>query len=88
MITKESKSALITEYRTSPADSGSVDVQVAILTHRISAMTEHLKRNRKDFSSRRGLTQMVSKRRKLLDYLVRTNPERYQKLIQRLGLRR
>ena len=69
-------------------DTGSADVQVAVLTERINHLTEHLKAHAKDHSSRRGLLQMVARRRGLLDYLKRTGPERYKTLIDRLGLRR
>lgn len=69
-------------------DTGSADVQVARLTDRINHLTEHLSSNKKDVSSRRGLLRMVARRRKLLDYLSRTDPERYQKVLATLGLRR
>jgi small subunit ribosomal protein S15 len=69
-------------------DTGSSEVQIALLSHRISELTEHLKAHKKDHHSRRGLIVMVSKRRRLLDYLRRTNPTCYQQLIERLGLRR
>jgi small subunit ribosomal protein S15 len=69
-------------------DTGSADVQVSLLTGRISHLTEHLTANKKDASSRRGLLRMVARRRKLLDYLARTDPERYQKVLSTLGLRR
>ena len=82
------KSSLREEYGQHDRDTGSVEVQVAILTGRISELTEHLKTHRKDHSSRRGLIMMVSKRRKLLDYLRSRTEERYTELIKRLGLRR
>jgi len=85
---KEVKRKIIEEYATHPGDTGSPEVQVALLTYRIQNLTEHLKKNPKDVHSRRGLILMVSKRRKLLNYLRDTSPERYQTLIQRLGLRR
>lgn len=69
-------------------DTGSADVQVSLLTARINHLTEHLTANKKDASSRRGLLRMVARRRKLLDYLSRTDPERYQKVLSTLGLRR
>lgn len=69
-------------------DTGSADVQVALMTERISHLTEHLAVNKKDVSSRRGLLRLVARRRKLLDYLSRTDPERYQKVLATLGLRR
>jgi small subunit ribosomal protein S15 len=87
-ITAEHKQALIGEYATHAGDTGSPEVQVAILTHRILGLTEHLKLHQKDFASRRGLLMMVGQRRRLLDYLKRTQEPRYQKLIERLGLRR
>lgn len=82
------KTAVKEEYRLHDRDTGSVDVQVALLTARINELTEHLQQNPKDHSSRRGLIKMVSHRRRLLDYISRRNSERYQKLIQSLGLRR
>lgn len=87
-ITAERKQALITEYGSKEGDTGSPEVQVAILTERITGLTEHLKAHQKDFASRRGLLMMVGQRRRLLDYLKRSNEGRYQKLIERLGLRR
>jgi len=82
------KRKIIEEYATHSGDTGSPEVQVALLTYRIQNLTEHLKKNPKDVHSRRGLILMVSKRRKLLNYLKEKSPERYQTLIQRLGLRR
>ncbi len=76
------------EYQQSDRDNGSVEVQVALLTSRIAELTEHLKANKKDHSSRRGLLTMVNKRRKLLSYLMKKDTSRYQELIKRLGLRR
>jgi small subunit ribosomal protein S15 len=87
-ITAERKQALITDYATHAGDTGSPEVQVAILTERITGLTEHLKAHQKDFASRRGLLMMVGQRRRLLDYLRRTDEGRYQTLIERLGLRR
>ena len=87
-ITAERKQTLIKEYATHEGDTGSPEVQVAILSDRISTLTEHLKAHQKDFASRRGLLMMVGQRRRLLDYLRRTNQGRYQTLIERLGLRR
>jgi len=87
-ITAERKAELITEFATKPGDTGSPEVQVAILTHRIKALTEHFKTNKKDNHSRRGLLTMVNKRRRLLDYLKATSEARYQDLIKRLELRR
>lgn len=87
-ITAERKTELIKEYETGPSDTGSPEVQVAVLTERILNLTEHLKIHKKDFHSRRGLLIMVGQRRRLLDYLKRRNQTRYQDLIGRLGLRR
>jgi small subunit ribosomal protein S15 len=87
-ITAERKTALIEEYKTKEGDTGSPEVQVAILTERIVNLTEHLKTHAKDFHSRRGLLVMVGQRRSLLDYLKGKDKSRYDTLIQRLGLRR
>ena len=87
-ITPERKAALITEYATKPGDTGSPEVQVAILTDRIKNLTEHFKTNKKDNHSRRGLLLMVNKRRSLLSYVQNKDEARYQDLIKRLGLRR
>jgi small subunit ribosomal protein S15 len=87
-ITAERKQELITEYASKSADTGSPEVQVAILSERIRNLTEHLSAHKKDFHSRRGLLVMVGRRRRLLDYLKRSNFGRYETLIGRLGLRR
>ena len=87
-ITDERKQALVNEYATKPGDTGSPEVQVALLSARITELTEHFKTHVKDHHSRRGLLRMVSRRRKLLDYLKRSNVEQYRKLIDRLGLRK
>ena len=87
MIEKDKKQSIIEEYKTHEADTGSTEVQVAVLTARIRELTEHMRAHKKDFHSRRGLLIMVGKRRKLLQYLKRTDFMRYQTLIQRLGLR-
>ncbi len=87
-ITAERKTALIKEYATKANDSGSPEVQVAILSERIANLTEHFKLHGKDNHSRRGLLKMVSTRRSLLDYVKKIDDERYKKLIDRLGLRR
>ena len=87
-ITQERKQDLISEYATAAGDTGSPEVQVAVLTERITNLTEHLKTHKKDFASRRGLLMMVGQRRRLLDYLRRKEQRRYQTLIERLGLRR
>ena len=87
-ITQERKSELIKDYGTKEGDTGSPEVQVAILSERINNLTEHLKAHQKDFASRRGLLMMVGQRRRLLDYLKSNDGARYQTLIGRLGLRR
>jgi small subunit ribosomal protein S15 len=87
-LTKEQRTALIGDYRRGEADTGSPEVQVALLTRRIEQLTEHLKAHAKDHHSRRGLLMMVGKRRRLLDYLRTEDIERYRALISRLGLRR
>jgi small subunit ribosomal protein S15 len=87
-ITKDKKSQLIEEYRRTSEDTGSPDVQIAVLTERINSLTQHLQGHRKDFSSRRGLLMLVSKRRRLLDYVRRHDPSRYVSLIGRLNLRK
>ena len=87
-IKAESKKNVITEFATKENDTGSPEVQVAILSKRITNLTEHLKIHKKDFHSRRGLLVMVGQRRRLLDYLHKKNAERYHNLIERLGLRR
>ena len=87
-ITADRKQALIKEYATGAKDTGSPEVQVAILSERIANLTEHFKGHGKDNHSRRGLLKMVSNRRSLLDYLQRIDEKRYQALIERLGLRR
>jgi small subunit ribosomal protein S15 len=87
-LLKEQKTALVGEYKRDESDTGSPEVQIAILTRRIDSLTEHLRTHGKDHHSRRGLLQMVGKRRRLLDYLRREDIERYRTLISRLGLRR
>ena len=88
MISKEKKAEIIATYGRKPGDTGSPEVQVAILTERIAELTEHLKVNQKDHHSRRGLLKMVGKRRALLAYLKDTDIESYRNLIERLGLRK
>ena len=88
MITKEKKAAIIKEYGLKEGDTGSPEVQVAILTARIQELTEHLKVNKKDNHSRRGLFMMVGQRRGMLDYLKKKDINRYRALIEKLGLRR
>ncbi len=87
-ITAARKQEVIAEYRRKDGDTGSADVQVAVLTARITGLTEHLKQHMKDHHSRRGLLLMVGQRRRLLDYVKRTDQPRYQSLISRLGIRR
>ena len=87
-IAAERKKKLIDEYSTNKGDTGSPEVQVAILTERIANLTEHFKTHKKDNHSRRGLLKMVSQRRRLLDYVKTKDEERYQKLISSLGIRR
>jgi len=87
-ITPDRKSELVKEYATKEGDTGSPEVQVAILTERIANLTEHFKDHKKDNHSRRGLLKMVSQRRRLLDYVKVKDEGRYQSLIERLGLRR
>ena len=87
-ITSERKAELIKEYQTNSSDTGSPEVQVAVLTERITNLTEHLKIHAKDHHSRRGLLIMVGQRRRLLDYTRRKSEDRYKTLIERLGLRR
>ena len=87
-ITAERRTALIGDYATGASDTGSPEVQVALLSERISNLTEHLKTHAKDFHSRRGLLMLVGRRRRLLDYLKNKNHARYQTLIGRLNLRR
>ena len=88
LISHESKLQTIEGYRLHGTDTGSSDAQVALLTERINGLSEHFKVHKKDHHSRRGLLELVSQRRRLLDYLRRTDPARYQALIERLGLRR
>ena len=88
MIAKEKKQAIIAEYGRTPNDTGSPEVQVAILTARIQELTEHLKQNPKDHHSRRGMLKMIGQRRGLLSYLKEIDNERYRSLIERLGLRK
>lgn len=88
MISKEKKTAIINEYARKAGDTGSPEVQIAILTERITELTAHLQEHPKDHHSRRGLLQMVGQRRGLLDYLKRTDIEAYRTLIERLGIRK
>ena len=88
MIRKEKKQEVMTAYRTHESDTGSPEVQVAVLTERVRELTEHLKVHTKDFHSRRGLLKMVGQRRGLLDYLKKTDLEKYRALIEKLGIRK
>lgn len=88
MISKDAKNKIIEEYKVHEGDTGSPEVQIAILTYRINELNEHLKTHKKDFHSRRGLLKMVGKRRGLLNYLMNNDIERYRNLIGRLGLRK
>lgn len=87
-MTKAEKTTIIADCRLNEGDTGSADVQIALLTHRINHLTDHLKVAAKDHSSRRGLISMVSKRRRLLDYLARTDKARYEAVIKKLGIRK
>lgn len=87
-ITKERKQTLIKDFRNADADTGSPEIQIALLTSRIGELTEHLKTHQRDYSSRRGLLGMVSRRRRLLDYLKKVNPQRYLNVIRRLDIRK
>ena len=88
MITKEKKAEIIAEYGRKEGDTGSPEVQIAILTERIKELTEHLQTNKKDHHSRRGLLKMVGQRRGMLDYLKKTDIEGYRALIEKLGIRK
>ena len=87
-ITKERKQEVIGDFKRADADTGSPEVQIAILTRRIGDLTQHLQTHRKDFASRRGLLMMVSRRRRLLDYLKKVDPQRYLDIIRRLDIRK
>lgn len=87
-ITRERKQELIGEFRRSDDDTGSPEVQIAILTSRINGLTEHLRAHKKDFACRRGLLMQVSRRRRLLDYLKKVDPQRYLDIIRRLDIRK
>ena len=87
-LAKETKEQVVSDFRTHDADTGSPQVQVALLSKRINELTDHFKTHKKDNHSRRGLLKMVSQRRSLLDYLKRTDIERYHEVVTRLGLRR
>ncbi len=87
-LAKETKETILSDYRTHESDTGSPQVQIALLSKRINELTEHFKIHKKDNHSRRGLLKMVSQRRSLLDYLKRKDIERYHEMVERLGLRR
>jgi small subunit ribosomal protein S15 len=87
-ITKERKQELIQEFKREEGDSGSPEVQIAVLTTRINNLTEHMREHKKDYATRRGLLAMVSRRRRLLDYLRKVDPQRYLDIIGRLGIRK
>lgn len=86
-LTVEEKEKIMEEFKTHPKDTGSPQVQIAVLSRRISNMTEHLKKNKKDHGSKKGLYRMVSRRKKLLEYLRKKSPQEYQKVVEKLGLR-
>lgn len=88
MIAKDKKTAIINEYARKPGDTGSPEVQIAVLSARIAELTEHLKANPKDYHSRRGMYKMIGQRRGLLNYLMKTDLEGYRALIKKLGIRR
>ncbi len=88
MMQKDEKQSIIEEYKTHEGDTGSPEVQIAILTHRISTLTEHLKTNKNDHHSRRGLLKMVGHRRNLLNYLMKKDITRYRAIIEKLGIRK
>lgn len=88
MLAREQKKTVIDTYRTHATDTGSPEVQIAILSERIGQLTDHFKTHKKDHASRRGLLMMVSKRRSLLDYLRKSDTERYKAVIQKLGIRK
>jgi small subunit ribosomal protein S15 len=88
VLAREQKENVISQFRTHPTDTGSPEVQIAILSERIGELTEHFKTHKKDHASRRGLLMMVSKRRRLLDYLKAHDTDRYQQVITKLGIRK
>ena len=88
MLAREQKQSLIDQYRTHATDTGSPEVQIALLSERIGQLTDHFKSHQKDHGSRRGLLMLVSKRRRLLDYLKKYDSERYKTVVQKLGLRK
>lgn len=88
MLAREQKQSIIDQYRTHVSDTGSPEVQIALLSERIGQLTEHFKTHKKDHASRRGLLMLVSKRRRLLDYLKKYDTERYKDVISKLGIRK
>ncbi len=87
-LSSEKKGRIVAQYRRTPTDTGSPEVQIALLSERINGLGEHFSAHKRDHSSRRGLVKLVNQRRKLLDYLKSTQPQKYQELVERLGLRR
>jgi small subunit ribosomal protein S15 len=87
-LTSEKKGGILAQFRRDPSDTGSPEVQVALLSERINGLGEHFTAHKRDHASRRGLVKLVNQRRKLLDYLKATKPQKYQELVERLGLRR
>jgi small subunit ribosomal protein S15 len=87
-LSTEQKSGVVSQYRRGPKDTGSPEVQIALLSERINGLGEHFSVHKRDHSSRRGLVKLVNQRRKLLDYLKATTPAKYQEVVERLGLRR
>jgi small subunit ribosomal protein S15 len=87
-LLQERKQEIISEHQVHETDTGSVDVQIAMLTDRINTLSQHLQKNKKDFSSRRGLMKMIGQRKRLLAYLMKQDSDRYKSLIQKLGIRR
>ncbi|MDD4156015.1 MAG: 30S ribosomal protein S15 [Candidatus Cloacimonetes bacterium] len=87
-LTKKAKEAIMAEYKLHDSDTGSPEVQIALISERIKSLTEHLKVHSKDFSTRRGLLKLIGQRRNLLDYLIKIDIQRYRKIIKSLGLRR
>jgi small subunit ribosomal protein S15 len=87
-LSSEKKGGIVAQFRRSPTDTGSPEVQVALLSERINGLGDHFNAHKRDHSSRRGLVKLVNQRRKLLDYLKATQPQKYQELVERLGLRR
>ena len=87
-LNSEKKGGIVAQFRRNPTDTGSPEVQIALLSERINGLGEHFNAHKRDHSSRRGLVKLVNQRRKLLDYLKATQPQKYQELVERLGLRR